>query len=72
MTILFHPRNLDGPEGGLEALVQAIVCQKTIGWRPKSRKLLVYTTDATYHLAGDGRLAGIYSKNDLKCDFNLL
>ena len=25
------------------------------------------TTDATYHQAGDGRLAGIYSPNDLRC-----
>lgn len=48
--------NLDGPEGGLEAVLQAIVCESQIGWRKNARRLLVYTTDATFHFAGDGRV----------------
>ncbi|RWS15929.1 integrin beta-PS-like protein, partial [Dinothrombium tinctorium] len=59
--------NLDGPEGGLDAIMQAIVCKERIGWRNQSRKLLVYATDASFHYAGDGKLAGILIPNDEKC-----
>jgi integrin beta 1 len=48
--------NLDGPEGGLDAIMQAIVCRTEIGWRQDARKMLLYTTDATFHYAGDGRV----------------
>ena len=59
--------NLDGPEGGMEAIVQVISCQQ-IGWRSKSRKLLIYTSDATFHLAGDGRVS--YHLNTIKYFLN--
>ncbi|XP_016841340.1 integrin beta-PS [Nasonia vitripennis] len=59
--------NLDVPEGGFDALMQAIVCTEKIGWRSKARHLLVFSTDASYHLAGDGRLAGIVEPNDEQC-----
>jgi integrin beta 1 len=59
--------NLDAPEGGLDAIMQAIVCQNEVNWREKSRKMLVYTTDASFHYAGDGKLAGIVTPNDGKC-----
>jgi len=59
--------NLDAPEGGLDAVMQAIVCQQEVNWRSKSRKMLVYTTDASFHYAGDGKLAGIVTPNDGKC-----
>lgn len=59
--------NLDAPEGGFDAIMQAIVCQKDIGWREKSRKLLVYSTDAGFHYAGDGKLGGIVKPNDGEC-----
>ncbi|KAG9508444.1 Integrin beta-PS, partial [Fragariocoptes setiger] len=59
--------NLDSPEGGLDAIMQCIVCPKEIGWRSKSRKMLVFTTDASFHSAGDGKLAGIVSPNDGMC-----
>lgn len=30
-------------------------------------RILVYTSDDTFHMAGDGRLAGIFTPNDGKC-----
>ncbi|RWS23240.1 Integrin beta-PS-like protein [Leptotrombidium deliense] len=59
--------NLDGPEGGFDAIMQAIVCEEKIGWRNQSRRLLVFATDASFHYAGDGRLAGILKPNDEQC-----
>ncbi|KFM66785.1 Integrin beta-PS, partial [Stegodyphus mimosarum] len=59
--------NLDAPEGGLDAIMQAIVCKDEIGWRNKSRKLLVFSTDNGFHYAGDGKLGGIISPNDEQC-----
>ncbi|XP_057329990.1 integrin beta-PS-like isoform X1 [Microplitis mediator] len=59
--------NLDGPEGGLDAIMQSIVCTKRIGWRQKARHLLVFSSDASFHLAGDGKLAGIIEPNDCQC-----
>uniref|UniRef100_A0A667WYV0 Integrin beta n=1 Tax=Myripristis murdjan TaxID=586833 RepID=A0A667WYV0_9TELE len=56
--------NLDSPEGGLDALMQATVCE--IGWRNVTR-LLVFSTDAGLHFAGDGKLGGIVLPNDGKC-----
>ncbi|KAF2352631.1 Integrin beta subunit VWA domain [Trinorchestia longiramus] len=47
--------NVDAPEGGLDALMQAIVCWKEVGWRRQARRLLILSTDATFHHAGDGR-----------------
>lgn len=49
--------NYDSPEGGLEAMMQAIVCRKEIGWREKARRLLVFSTDANFHTAGDGKVS---------------
>jgi len=46
----------DIPEGGMDALLQAMVCSE-IGWRNPSRRLLVFATDARSHLAGDGRVS---------------
>lgn len=37
-----------------------------IGWRNVT-SILVYTSDDTFHMAGDGRLAGIYSPHDGQC-----
>ncbi|XP_070842029.1 integrin beta-1-B-like isoform X2 [Chaetodon trifascialis] len=58
--------NLDLPEGGLDALMQAAVCEEQIGWRNVTR-LLVFSTDAGFHSAGDGKLGGIVLPNDGKC-----
>ena len=43
---------MDAPEGGFDAIMQAIVCKDEIGWREKARKLLVFSTDAGFHYAG--------------------
>lgn len=59
--------NLDAPEGGFDALMQAIVCKDVINWRDNARHLLVLSTDAMYHIAGDGKLAGIIEPNDGLC-----
>lgn len=49
--------NLDAPEGGFDAIMQAIVCTRDIGWRQDSRKLVVFSTDASFHTAGDGKVS---------------
>jgi protocadherin alpha len=59
--------NLDAPEGGFDAIMQSLVCEGAIGWREKSRKMLVFSTDAGFHYAGDGRLAGVVVPNDGQC-----
>lgn len=46
----------DVPEGGFDALLQAMVCKDQIGWRERSRRLIVFATDAHSHLAGNGRV----------------
>ncbi|XP_007552145.1 PREDICTED: integrin beta-1-like [Poecilia mexicana] len=58
--------NLDSPEGGFDAIMQVAVCQDQIGWRNVTR-LLVFSTDAGFHFAGDGKLGGIVLPNDGKC-----
>ena len=52
--------NLDAPEGGFDAVMQSIVCKEHIGWREKSRKLLVFSTDSGFHYAGDGKVGVTY------------
>ncbi|XP_018572183.1 integrin beta-PS isoform X2 [Anoplophora glabripennis] len=59
--------NLDAPEGGFDAIMQAVVCKNQIGWRDKARRLLVFSTDASFHFAGDGKLGGIVKPNDGSC-----
>ncbi|KAI5639674.1 integrin beta chain VWA domain-containing protein [Phthorimaea operculella] len=59
--------NLDDPECGLDALMQVMVCDDKIGWRPGARRLIILSTDDTYHSAGDGRAVGAYMQNDMKC-----
>nr|BAD15077.1 integrin beta Hr1 precursor [Halocynthia roretzi] len=59
--------NIDSPEGGFDALMQIAVCSKDIGWRDEATHLVVFTTDASFHMALDGKLAAILEMNDLKC-----
>uniref|UniRef100_A0A5F5PR76 Integrin beta n=1 Tax=Equus caballus TaxID=9796 RepID=A0A5F5PR76_HORSE len=58
--------NLDSPEGGFDAILQAALCQEQIGWRNVTR-LLVFTSDDTFHTAGDGKLGGIFMPSDGHC-----
>ena len=36
-----------------------------IGWRSVSRKLLIYITDAGFHIAGDGKVGGACSETTI-------
>ncbi|XP_038635214.1 integrin beta-3-like [Scyliorhinus canicula] len=64
-------RNRDTPEGGMDAILQAAVCNDDIGWRNDATHMLVFVTDADSHLALDGRLAGITRPNDGQCHLGL-
>ncbi|KAG7245021.1 hypothetical protein INR49_023587 [Caranx melampygus] len=59
--------NMDTPEGGLDAMLQAAVCQEAVGWRPDAKRLLLLMTDQPSHLALDSRLAGIVTPHDGLC-----
>lgn len=48
------------------ALYFTLTSQDLIGWRNVTR-LLVFSTDAGFHFAGDGKLGGIVLPNDGKC-----
>jgi hypothetical protein len=48
--------NLDFPEGGLDALMQVLVCGEHIGWRESARRIVLLATDAGFHYAGDGKV----------------
>ncbi|CAG2063440.1 unnamed protein product, partial [Timema podura] len=61
--------NLDAPEGGFDAIMQAMVCHQQIGWRPKARHLLVFSTDADFHMAGDGRINHKAKENNINLIF---
>ena len=60
-------RNIDNPEGTFDALMQSAVCTNQIGWRSNSRHLILLVTDGTFHIANDGKLAGIIELNDGQC-----
>lgn len=61
--------NLDTPEGGLDAIMQVATCVNKIGWG-NSTRLLVLATDAGFHMAGDGKLAGILEPNQETCQLD--
>lgn len=62
-----HSSNLDQAEAGLDGILQAAVCKDLIGWGDDRHKLIVYSSDAPFHVAGDGKLGGILEPNDMKC-----
>lgn len=43
-------------------MMQVIVCTEEIGWRQKARHLIVFSTDAVFHVAGDGKVRGFRSR----------
>ncbi|XP_054454661.1 integrin beta-4 [Anoplopoma fimbria] len=61
--------NLDAPEGGFDAILQAAVCGDKIGWRKHSTHLLVFSTESAFHYESDGAnvLSGIMARNDEGC-----
>ncbi|XP_028422979.1 integrin beta-4 [Perca flavescens] len=64
--------NLDAPEGGFDAILQAAVCGDKIGWRNHSTHLLVFSTESAFHYESDGVnvLSGILQRNDELCHLN--
>uniref|UniRef100_A0AAX7UQZ6 Integrin beta n=1 Tax=Astatotilapia calliptera TaxID=8154 RepID=A0AAX7UQZ6_ASTCA len=64
--------NLDAPEGGFDAILQAAVCGDKIGWRQGSTHLLVFSTESAFHYEADGAnvLAGVLPRNDEQCHLN--
>lgn len=62
--------NIDNPEGGFDALLQVMVCHKKVGWRKNSRRVIIFTTDQSFHVAMDGKLGGLVQPNDGKCHLN--
>lgn len=59
--------NIDSLEANLEALLQVMVCTDTIKWGKDSVHLIILITDGGFHIAGDGKLAGIIKPNDGQC-----
>ncbi|XP_072228830.1 integrin beta-4 isoform X2 [Leuresthes tenuis] len=61
--------NLDPPEGGFDAILQAAVCGDQIGWREHSTHLLVFSTESAFHYESDGAnvLSGVLPRNDELC-----
>lgn len=52
-------QSTDAAEGGLDGMMQAIVCGEQIGWRQQARKIIIYTTEAKFHMAGDGLVSAV-------------
>ncbi|XP_028399547.1 integrin beta-1-like [Dendronephthya gigantea] len=61
--------NKDLPESTFDALMQVAACEKELGWNSKdtTRRMVLIVTDATFHMAGEGRFGGIVKPNDGKC-----
>ncbi len=59
--------NIDPPESGLDALMQAMTCKDDIGWSEDVRKVIIYVTDVDAHFAYDGRRGGIVRPQDGRC-----
>lgn len=62
--------NLDTPEGGLDALLQVAYCNEHINWTSNARKIVLFTSDGGFHVAGDGRLAGLIKPPPRQCELN--
>lgn len=62
--------NVDNLEGGLDGIVQAIVCDRQVGWAHQARKLMLIATDGLLHFAGEGKVNE--KKKKEKKNFKLL
>lgn len=56
--------------GGFDALMQVMVCDQEVGWRNISRRVIIFTTDQSFHMAMDGKLGGLVTPNDGQCHLN--
>lgn len=59
--------SIDDTEGGLEALIQVLDCNSNIDWRENSRKIVVYSSNSKFHLAGAGKLGGATKQGKMSC-----
>nr|KAG5690037.1 hypothetical protein BaRGS_009844 [Batillaria attramentaria] len=60
-------QSFDDSEGGMDGMMQALVCEEIIGWRERSRRIIVYSSNSMFHLAGYGKLGGATMNNDRSC-----
>ncbi|XP_076460406.1 integrin beta pat-3-like [Babylonia areolata] len=60
-------QSYDDTEGGLDGLMQALVCEEAIGWRERSRRIIVYSSNSMFHVAGMGLLGGTTKNNNGEC-----
>lgn len=58
--------NVDNLEGGLDGIVQAIVCDQQVGWAHQARKLMLVATDGLLHFAGEGKVRDEKSKKSFQ------
>lgn len=58
---------MDGSKGGLNALLQSALCTNEIGWDDNARKIVLFTTDAGFHIAGDGPVDGFINRFQEQC-----
>ncbi|KAJ8883843.1 hypothetical protein PR048_015698 [Dryococelus australis] len=56
--------------GLLDGVMQAMVCHHELKWRQNAHRLLVVPTDTDFHIAGDGKFAGLVEVNDGYCHLN--
>ena len=47
-----------------------MVCEDQVGWRDVSRRVIIFTTDQSFHIAMDGKLGGLVTPNDGLCHLN--
>lgn len=58
---------MDNLEGGMDAVMQLLLCGKEVGWTANARKLILVATEGMMHFAGDGILAGSSKRNRELC-----
>nr|AVP12656.1 integrin beta 3 [Littorina littorea] len=63
-------QSFDDSEGGMDGLMQALACEGQIGWRQRSRRIIVYSSNSIFHLAGGGLMGGATKNNDGDCHIN--
>ena len=54
----------DGNESQLSGLLQLAERSEELGWRPEAKHVVILSTDAGYHKAGDGSEADITTENN--------
>ncbi|CAH2240128.1 jg6382 [Pararge aegeria aegeria] len=65
-----HGSNNDGPQADLDALLQAMVCTEKIGWNPDAHRIILLSTDNTYHNALDGKFVGAINPPRMDCQLD--